>query len=194
MIKISKELIESYRKIVIPFVANQLYNINFEGQGALDRAEFEQDCNEILDLAISALHPTGDLISREYVESIIKAEFVDLQDGTEEWRSYVNDTCENILIKVHNAPTVETYTKDDMTREYLKGYNACKDMNERPTGEWIPCTKSGMPLTEQGRLSGEKWYGFKCSNPKCNYIYKGNALTESPFCQKCGADMKGGAE
>lgn len=63
----------------------------------------------------------------------------------------------------------------------------------RPQGKWIECTKSGMPLTEYGRMTGEKWYGFKCS--LCNYIYKGNALIESPYCQKCGAAMrKGGAE
>ena len=63
---------------------------------------------------------------------------------------------------------------------------------ERPQGEWIECTKSGMPLTEYGRMTGEKWYGFKCS--QCNFIYKGNALMESPFCQKCGASMVGGKE
>ena len=34
----------------------------------------------------------NDLISREYVEKIVIAEFVDLQDGTDEWRTYVNDT------------------------------------------------------------------------------------------------------
>ena len=55
MSKISKELIESYRKIVIPFVAKQLYNMNFEGQGKRDKAEFEEHSNEILDLAIKAL-------------------------------------------------------------------------------------------------------------------------------------------
>ena len=54
----------------------------------------------------------NDLISRDYVKKIIISEFVDLQDGTEEWRTYVNDTCENILNKVHNAPTVE-YTLSD---------------------------------------------------------------------------------
>lgn len=48
----------------------------------------------------------NDSISREYVEKIVIAEFVDLQDGTDEWRTYVNDTCESILSKVHNAPTV----------------------------------------------------------------------------------------
>lgn len=51
----------------------------------------------------------NDLISRKYVESIVKAEFVDLQDGTEEWRTYVNEACENILYKVDNAPTISPY-------------------------------------------------------------------------------------
>ena len=54
-------------------------------------------------------------------------------------------------------------------------------------GRWVPCTKTGMPLTEYGRHQGEKWFGYKCS--ECNMIYKGNALTESPYCQHCGAKM-----
>lgn len=59
---------------------------------------------------------------------------------------------------------------------------------DRPRGEWIPCTKGGLPLTELGRRERQKWYGYKCS--KCNFIYKGNALTESPFCQNCGTRME----
>ena len=60
---------------------------------------------------------------------------------------------------------------------------------DRPQGEWTPCTKKGLPLTELGRRERQVWYGYKCS--KCNFIYKGNALTESPFCQNCGRRMKG---
>lgn len=60
---------------------------------------------------------------------------------------------------------------------------------DRPKGKWTPCTKTGLLLTESMRKQGEKWYGFKCS--VCNHIYKGNALTQSPYCQKCGADMRG---
>lgn len=99
----------------------------------------------------------------------------------------------NPTVELTETEVQEVLNKRCMTavaNEYLITLHS-----NRPQGEWIPCTKSGMPLTEQGRLSGEKWYGFKCSNPECNYIYKGNALTESPFCQKCGADMrKGGAK
>lgn len=64
----------------------------------------------------------------------------------------------------------------------------CQCFEEKHKGKWVECTKSGMPLTEYGRMMGEKWYGFKCS--QCNFIYKGNALIESPYCQKCGAKME----
>lgn len=101
------------------------------------------------------------------------------------------DTQSKILSAIDNAPTVNLEKTS-----FMKGYNyGCDDgkkFYERPKGTWIECTKSGMPLTEYGRMTGEKWYGFKCS--QCNFIYKGNALIDSPFCQKCGADMKGGAE
>lgn len=75
---------------------------------------------------------------------------------------------------------------------YKKGYEDAKKEYARPKSEWIECTKSGMPLTEYGRMTGEKWYGFKCS--QCNFIYKGNALIDSPFCQKCGADTRKGED
>lgn len=60
---------------------------------------------------------------------------------------------------------------------------------EPKRGEWIPCTKSGLALTELMRREGQKWYGYRCSN--CNHIYKGNALTDCNFCPNCGAKMKG---
>ncbi len=56
-------------------------------------------------------------------------------------------------------------------------------------GEWTPCTKDGLALTELMRREGRKWYGYKCSN--CNFIYKGNALLEFNFCPNCGAKMDG---
>lgn len=59
---------------------------------------------------------------------------------------------------------------------------------EPKRGEWIPCSKEGLALTELMRREGRKWYGYKCSN--CNFIYKGNALLEFNFCPNCGADMR----
>lgn len=85
--------------------------------------------------------------------------------------------------QIANAPTVETYTKDDMTKEYLKGYNDCKEMTERPQGEWLYNDKLNMfyckycgllePFTKE-----EIEEGFKLPN----------------FCQQCGADMRGETE
>ena len=45
----------------------------------------------------------GDL---DEVEKIVCDEFVDLQDGSEEWRTAVNDAVENILHKVHYLSTI----------------------------------------------------------------------------------------
>ena len=59
-------------------------------------------------------------------------------------------------------------------------------------GKWIPCAKSGLVLTELMRKEGLKWYGFKCS--VCNFIRKGNALTEANYCEHCGARMDGEGE
>ena len=102
---------------------------------------------------------------------------------------------------IDSAPTVEPFEPDYVGAERFKarqrgyesgyhyGMEIGKTLNPRiKQGEWIECTKSGMPLTEYGRMTGKKWYGFKCSC--CNYIYKGNALIESPYCQKCGAVMQ----
>jgi len=59
---------------------------------------------------------------------------------------------------------------------------------ETKYGEWLPCNRNGLILTELQRQYGAKFYGFKCSN--CNHIYHGNALIECSFCQKCGANMR----
>ena len=78
---------------------------------------------------------------------------------------------------VDDAPSVVPTARENRTTE-----------QSSMVGEWIACTKEGLPLTELGRKERQKWYGYKC--PKCNFIYKGNALTESPFCQNCGEKMR----
>ena len=80
----------------------------------------------------------------------------------------------DVFCHIDNAPIVETYTKDDMTKEYLKGYNDCKEMTERPKGEWI------------ANSFGEHY----CSNCKFGAIdgEKDEILTD--FCPNCGADMR----
>ena len=51
----TKELIEDFRRIVLPFMCNKLSAINYEGLGKSDAEEFEKDFNEILELAAKAL-------------------------------------------------------------------------------------------------------------------------------------------
>ena len=101
----------------------------------------------------------NDLISRDYVEKIIISEFVDLQDGTEEWRTYVNDTCENILNKVHSAPTVDFIISPDYVTE-LQNINKelIKQLEEsvRPQGEWIDYDNTFYKCPECGYLLGKR--------------------------------------
>lgn len=114
----------------------------------------------------------NDSISREYVEKIVIAEFVDLQDGTDEWRTYVNDTCESILSKVHNAPTV---------------------CGNNP--KWCEsCVSKGKCAST--RVQGE-WMAIEPYNHKtfCSFCKKDTRdMNYDNFCPNCGADMKGGAK
>lgn len=111
----------------------------------------------------------GDLINREYVENIVKSEVVDLQDGTEEWRTYVNDTCENILIKVHNAPTVPE-------RDYSQGWHDAitKALNEAYT---ITSEDGSFKVVQTETLEGlgmsmpERPQGEKINEIPKDFIY-----------------------
>ncbi len=119
-------------------------------------------------------------------------------EDIEDWK----ELAEQIL---NNIPTIEPWDLYDAyewcrdCKEYDIEHHNCPrwnrvirktlEENQPKHGEWIPCDKNGLALTELMRREGRKWYGYRCSN--CNFIYKGNALTECDFCQKCGALMKG---
>lgn len=185
MSEINKELIESFRKIVLPFVSNRLYKTNFEEQGETDKAEFEHDFNEILDLAISALNPTGDLISREALkDEVIKhAEYY--ADRTKEDRynvGYTECACE-ILDFIDNAPPVKfSLLPADESKEeaYMRGYEhgkiegIIKGMAYRPKGKWVDTGDKAEYWSEEYQCSicGAKdhWHNY---------------------CPSCGADMRG---
>ena len=51
----TKERIEDFREIVLPFVKKRILENNYENLGKSDAEEFTRDFNEILDLAIKAL-------------------------------------------------------------------------------------------------------------------------------------------
>lgn len=165
MSKIDKELIESYRKIVLPFVSNKLYKTNFEGQGEADKIEFEQDFNAILDLAVSALHPTGDLISRDALKIDIDSLVLFKKRVREEIKAHID-----------KAPAVKTFTLEDMQNNFDLGAMSEAGKHDRPKGEWN---------------YDEKGY-FYCE--RCGR-YPHDQYATTDFCPKCGADMrKGGQE
>lgn len=51
-----KEQIENFKNIVKPFIANLLLRTNYEEMGKQDKEEFEEDFDEIIDLAIVGLN------------------------------------------------------------------------------------------------------------------------------------------
>lgn len=73
--RITRDLIDDFRRTIKPFVANHLYEENFEDMGKSDKEEFEEDFDAILDLAIEGLkaEPCPDAISKQEVVCIIES-------------------------------------------------------------------------------------------------------------------------
>ena len=133
----------------------------------------------------------NDLISRDYVEKIIESGVVDLQDGTEEWRSFVNETCYDILNKVHNAPTIDSLDLDVHIGGRCCGKRQGLLDELRPKGEWISVEEKDRRESEQKgvtikTLSYRKLYN--CSLCGCDFN------SSFKFCPNCGADMRGEEE
>lgn len=83
--------------------------------------------------------------------------------------------CNSVLKAIDSAPTVEAFTKEDMTGAYNEGYACGSRENTRPQGEWIPT----------GQTMGFS-YVYACN--KCGIYHKG----KTNFCPNCGEKMKGG--
>ena len=88
-------------------------------------------------------------------------------------------TDENVLALIDNAPTVETYTEEDMAGAYNEGYACGNRESERPKGEWIKIFEN--PFTN----------GYLC--PFCGHKIQVTEkfLPEVTECESCGADMRG---
>lgn len=66
----------------------------------------KQPRSEALDYAIKFLKMAQNCVDKNTVLSIVTTEFVDLQDGTDEWRSYVNETVGSIMDNIELLPTI----------------------------------------------------------------------------------------
>jgi len=97
--------------------------------------EKTQEVAQAIEMAINALEQStsDDCVSRQAVINLVNAECVDLQDGSEEWRSYVNETVENIYHGIKALPPViPTFPKGETNGDIIKAIfpNAKIDINE----------------------------------------------------------------
>lgn len=80
---------------------------------------------------------------------------------------------------IDNAPTVDTYTEDDVEnaiKGYEVGYEMAKAKFKRPTGEWI------------NQSQGAK-YPCECSECHTEPFCNDDGYVLSNFCPNCGAEM-----
>lgn len=123
----------------------------------------------------------NDLISREALKEIILKEY----KGYE-----VSSTSASDIIKIiDNAPTVDTFTFDDMKKGINVGYKAGRlsekwerpqGKDNTPTGTWIPEEETYTDLS--GTI--ETYTRFKCDN-----CMQGQNFGPYPFCPWCGKKM-----
>jgi hypothetical protein len=89
-----------------------------------------------------------------------------------------------IMSAIDNAPTIKTFTLEDIEEQYRKGLEKglSEWETERPQGEWIE------KVERRGCFAGDKTvYSYTC--PFCGV----KEFKKYPFCH-CGADMQGGRE
>ena len=108
----TREIIEDYRKIVIPFMKDQLLKINYEGLGESDAEEYEKHSNEILDMALQTLNQQEDTISRADALSEISSYFIADEDenGTTYQMAY-EDGINTAYETVEKLPSVTPQLK-----------------------------------------------------------------------------------
>ena len=107
----------------------------------------------------------NDLISREALKKVLKEKFDDFIP-------------EGVYDEIDNAPTVDTYTIEDIQEVRENALILGAKLAQRPQGEWI-----------EHHIKGKDFFGngFIC---ECGRIVK----QKENFCPNCGADMRGGAE
>ena len=107
----SKSLYKPKQKLepcddAISRILKRMWNCRGKHTTSIDKVAMEQIIRDELFSVTPKPIECDDAISREAVCKMICAEFVNPQDGMQEWRNAVNDVVENILHKVEQLPSV----------------------------------------------------------------------------------------
>lgn len=83
----TRERIEDFREIVLPFLSRTLLETNYENLGKSDAEEFEKDFNEILNLAIKALEQKSTIEVLQEIREEISCVSISrpITDGINTW-------------------------------------------------------------------------------------------------------------
>ena len=123
----------------------------------------------------------GDLISRSTLKEDMKSRLSACNEWIEKAKdketkiraSAVKAFIAEVIMTIDNAPTVETYTEEDMKRTIKEnfdiGYEMAKNKYERPKGKWL--------------IEGGTTLHYACSECGC----AGDEWDK--FCKHCGAKM-----
>lgn len=136
------------------------------------RVGYREGYNKAKDESKLRKEEKGDLISRDALKEELKQYFSDGVLDSVSAKLALN----MILRKINEAPSVEGFTKEDMSGAYSEGYACGSRENERPQGEWIIKTISTFPQYQPDE--------YIC--PFCNTIVN----YKTKFCENCGADMR----
>lgn len=118
----TREIIEDFRFIVIPYMVNRFKEINYEGQGGSDAMEFMSNFNEICDLAIKALEQEPTAKNDLEVDCISRENALDCVN----WGYSFSD----IYKKINELPSVtpqepQTFKWCDTCKEYDQEKHCC---------------------------------------------------------------------
>ena len=113
--------------------------------------EIKTKTAEALEIAIKALkqQPSEDCISREEVKELVVKEFVNPQDGMEEWRNAVNDVVEEILHNIETMPSVTPERpKGKWTRDLRMWFTrfSCSNCGKFCDFDYLYCPNCGADM------------------------------------------------
>ena len=161
----TREYIENFREIVLPFVKKRLLEINYEGLGKSDAKMFAKDFDEILNLAIKGLDQEycEDVVRRAEVKKIAKEMYLEVA---------------NMELDVNTISDCISYTSSKCREVLERKLQALSSVTTiRPKGHWIEHRDDYGEITH--------WH---CSN--C-YDDTGFITTCAwDFCPNCGSDNR----